>query len=208
MKRILVFSLLLAMLSVAVFADTSYSGSSVPPGEGKDPTVTVQYVIDSNTGSYSIGFASSKENAKAGTALENSTITLKIDSEDNTIISNVPSEGEDTGLYIFWDITSAAQYKLSLEASGALKNKTDGSGIGFTVNGTAVDSNEDETPVDITTSAVDTPVTKDIIGLTTAGTIATKEGMQMLTIKSTAGQLSGKGIGTYSADLTLKLTAN
>ena len=208
MKRILVFSLLLATLSVTVFADTSYSGPNVPPEEGKDPTVTVQYVIDSSTGSYSIGFASSKENAKTGTALENSTITLKIDSKDNTIISNVPSEGEDTGLYIFWDITSAAQYKLSLEASGALKNTKDNSGIGFTVKGTAVDSNEDETPVDITTLAVDTPVTKDIIGLTTAGTIATKEGMQMLTIKSTADQLNGKATGTYSADLTLKLTAN
>ena len=207
MKRILVFSLLLAMLSVTVFAETSYSGSSVPPEEGKDPTVTVQYVIDSSTGSYSIGFADSVENAKDGTGLQNSTITLKIDSEDNTIISNVPAEGDDTGLYIFWDITSAAQYRLSLEASGALKNTAD-NGIGFTVKGTAVDSNEDETPVDITTTAIGAPVEKDIIGLTTAGTIATKKGMQMLTIKSTADQLSGKTIGTYSANLTLKLTAN
>lgn len=206
MKRILVFSLLLATLSVTVFADTSYSGSSVPPEEGKDPTVTVQYVIDSNTGSYSIGFASSEENAKTGTKLENSTITLKIDSKDNTIISNVPSEGEDTGLYIFWDITSAAQYKLSLEASGALKNKAN-ERIGFTVKGDTVGSNYGETLVIITTSN-DTPVSANIIPTTTAGTIATKKGMQMLTIKSTAGQLSGKGRGTYSADLTLKLTTN
>ena len=163
MKRILVFSLLLATLSVTVFADTSYSGSSVPPEEGKDPTVNVQYVIDSNTGSYSIGFASSEENAKTGTKLENSTITLKIDSKDNTIISNVPSEGEDTGLYIFWDITSAAQYKLSLEASGALKNATN-ERIGFTVNGDTVGSNDGETLVKITTSN-DTPVSANIIQL-------------------------------------------
>lgn len=209
MKRILVFSLLLATLSVTVFADTSYSGSSVPPEEGKDPTVTVQYVIDSNTGSYSIGFASSEENAKIGTKLENSTITLKIDSKDNTIISNVPSEGEDTGLYIFWDITSAAQYKLSLEASGALKN-TANERIGFTVIGDTVGSNDGETLVKITTSddTPDTSVSANIIPTTTAETIATKKGMQMLTIKSKAGQLSGKGTGTYSADLTLKLTAN
>ena len=206
MKKILVFSLLLAMLSVAVFAATSYSGTTLPVDSGY-PFAEVQYVIDSSTGSYSIGFASSEENAKDGTGLQNSTITLKIDSEDNTIISNVPAEGDDTGLYVFWDITSAAQYRLSLEASGALKNTAD-NGIGFTVKGTAVDSNEDETPVDITTTAIDTPVAKDIIGLTTAGTIATKKGMQMLTIKSTADQLSGKTIGTYSANLTLKLTAN
>ena len=205
MKKFLVFGLFV-MLSTVAFAATSYTGTTLPT-DGNNPVVNVQYVIDANTGSYSIGFAGSATDAANGTSLSNpATITLAIDSENNTIVSNVPKEGEDTKLYIFWDITSAAQYKLSLEASGALKNDSNET-IGITVKGTTVDKYEDESLADIKAEEA-SAVSSVIIPTTTAGTIATKKGMQMLTIKSTADQLSGKATGTYSANLTLKLTAN
>lgn len=204
MKKFLVFGLFV-MLSTVAFAATSYTGTTLP-ADGNNPVVNVQYVIDANTGSYSIGFAGSATDAANGTQLSDTTISLAIDSEDNTIVSNVPKEGEDTKLYIFWDITSAAQYKLSLEASGALKNDSNEM-IGITVEGTTVDEYEDETLADIKAEKA-SAVSSEIIPTTTAGTIATKKGMQMLTIKSTADQLSGKATGTYSASLTLKLTAN
>lgn len=204
MKKFLVFGLFV-MLSTVAFAATSYTGTTLPT-DGNNPVVNVQYVIDANTGSYSIGFAGSATDAANGTQLSDATISLAIDSEDNTIVSNVPKEGEDTKLYIFWDITSAAQYKLSLEASGALKNDSNEK-IGITVKGATVDEYEDETLADIEAEEA-SAVSSVIIPTTTAGTIATKKGMQMLTIKSKADQLSGKATGTYSANLTLKLTAN
>lgn len=202
MKRILVFSLLLATLSVTVFADTSYSGSSVPPGDGKDPTVVVQYVIDSNTGSYSIGFADSVENATSGTGIGSDPIKLVIDSTDNTIISN---EGKD--LYIFWDITSAAKYALSLETSALVNSAAqEKNTIGIEVTGESVGENPSETlaNIDAPSSAA---VSSSIIPTTTEGAIGIKKGMQKLTIKSKAGELNEKVVGTYSANLTLKLAA-
>lgn len=202
MKRILVFSLLLAMLSVTVFADTSYSGSSVPPEEGKDPTVTVQYVINSNTGSYSIGFADSVENATSGTGIGSDPINLVIDSTDNTIISN---EGKD--LYIFWDITSAAKYALSLETSALVNSAAqEKNTIGITVTGESVGENPSETLANIDAPSSEA-VSSPIIPTTTEGAIGIKKGMQKLTIKSKAGELNEKVVGTYSANLTLKLTA-
>ena len=207
MKKFLVFGLFV-MLSTVAFAATSYTGTTLPT-DGNNPVVNVQYVIDANTGRYSVGFAGSATDAANGTSLSNpATITLAIDSEDNTIVSNVQEGSEDTKLYVFWDITSAAAYKLSLETT-ALVNKEaqENNLIGIEVAGSSVDENGYGELVNFKAESA-SAVSDDIIPLTTAGTIATKKGMQMLTIKSTADQLSGKATGTYSAGLTLKLTAN
>lgn len=203
MKKVLVFGLSLVMLSTAVFADTSKSGTSLP----LEAAVNVQYVIDENTGRYSIGFADSAEAAGNGTGTSNGTINLSIDSEDNTIVSNVPEGNTDTGLYVFWDITSAAKYKLSL-ATTALEGEReqDPKTIGITVTGSKVGENIAEKTVSIDADST-TEKSFDIFSQTTAGTIATKKGMQMLTIKSNTGELEGKPADTYSANLTLKLTA-
>ena len=202
MKKLLVFGLSLVMLSTAVFADTSISGTSLP----LEAAVNVQYEINDTTGRYSIGFADNATNAGNGTGISKSTINLSIDSKDNTIVSNVPEKGTDTGLYVFWNITSAAKYKLSL-ATTALEGQReqDPKTIGITVTGSVVGENIAETPVSIDADST-TEKSFDIFSQTTAGTIATKKGMQMLTIKSNTGELEGKPADTYSANLTLKLT--
>lgn len=181
----------------SVFAATSYTGTTLP-GNGNYPTVNVKYKIDTNTGSYSIGFAKDKK----GTALDSADINLAIDKDDNTIISNVPAEGTDTGLYVYWDITSAAKYQLALKANGPLTYNTNNK-INFTVSGSAVDSIAGETPVSLTTG--NSEVSSVIIPAKTEERLSTKTGVQMLTIKSTENQLEGKPSGDYTATLTLEL---
>lgn len=200
MKKALILSLISVFICSSVFAATSYTDTELPES-GEHPSVNVKYTIDNTTGSYSIGFAKDSNR----TALDSADINLAIDKDDNTIISNVPESGEDTGLYVYWDITSAAQYKLALKAAGPLTYATDNK-INFTVSGSTVDSVEDETFVNFTT--IDGEASSEIIPLTTAGTLSTKEGVQMLTIKSVPGELENKPAGDYSAALTLELTAN
>lgn len=197
MKKALILSLILVFVCSSVFAATSYTGTTLPVS-GNYPTVNVKYTIDGNTGSYSIGFAKDKN----GTALDSADINLAIDKDDNTIISNVPAEGTDTGLYVYWDITSAAKYQLALKANGPLTYNTNNK-INFTVSGSAVDSIAGETPVSLTTG--NSEVSSVIIPATTEGTLSTKTGVQMLTIKSTENQLEGKPSGEYTATLTLEL---
>ena len=190
MKRFIVFALVLSVVLFSSFAATLTLAefTEINEASSNQAGVKLNFTIDEDTGSFKFGFSSSE----AHEAYASDTFNLAY------------SEGKVTNtepLYVWWDIAYGGAYDLELSIDDALLlgGSTGDNDIELTIAGTG-----DETAVAIDTDA-GTTSTKIITQLD-GTTIVAKSGEQSLTISSADNALDGKAEGTYTANLTLKIT--
>ena len=209
MKRLTVLILVAVVALSGVFAAAYNSGTgndSSSWGNGGHPTVPLKFTIGTNTASYKIGFDSNP--GVPATPSFSGDVELDFKDGDPTTIVN------DSDIYVYWDITTAQGFALSLEAGGALTTGDGGEGklINFKVTGDKSKQgeveNSDSKEVSITTTAANTTAasTSPIVSQSSATALKSFKGYQKLTIESLPGELDGKATGEYTANLTLKVT--
>lgn len=208
MKRLTVLILVAVVALSGVFAAAYNSGTgndSSSWGNGGHPTVPLKFTIGTNTASYKIGFDSNP--GVPATPSFSGDVVLDFKDGDPTTIVNV------SDIYVYWDITTAQNFALSLEADGALTTGDGGEEklINFKVTGDKSKqgdvANSESTEVSIKTSTDTTAASASpIVSESSATALKSFKGYQKLTIESLPGELDGKATGEYTANLTLKVT--
>ena len=200
-KHLIVFAMALLVLLNSGFADASATGTSTD--DNISSSIDVQFKIGGEgdkSGDFKIGFSNSS--AHEGTSA--TPITLDYKDGDNSVISNANADGD--AVYVWWDIASAAAYKLQLKIDDGLTGGTNtNQKIHVTIAGDSDSSKVDEPDEELITD-MDSETNKEFDIIThESGTMHTYSGHQKLIIESKEGQLDGKPSDTYKATLTLAI---
>lgn len=205
-KHLIVFAMALLVLLNSGFADTSATGTSTD--DNISSSIDVQFKIGGEgdkSGDFKIGFSDTATHTGANTT----PIALDYKDDDNSVISNVGVTDGD--VYVWWDIASAAAYKLRLSIDDGLtgeENTDDEDKIHFTIEGDGENSIVDNS-AEKRITGMDSKMTKTFDIITHAsGTMNTYSGHQKLIIESKAGELDGKPSDTYTATLTLAIVVD
>ena len=199
MKKLLIAILAITVIGTGALAADSaaWSGESLDGTTGT-PMQKVSLSLDSME-SFSIGFSSDGNPVNDGT--EVSTTVLAPSATDSTIADNSAKGSE---LYVWWDITTAGNVKVSISKSGDLKagDEEDAPTIKWSVTGADAVYSSPVSKIEIGTEGT----SDDLISLSASeNKLQHTDGSQQLFLETES--LTGKPTGTdYTASLTLAIT--